>query len=271
MLDSNTFCFEAEQRSWLENTYKQLNPEGSKKWNILVMHHPLVSYGKRHANTKKGDIERYLLPEYGNIEIPDATMNQWVFETICAMDITFDLELCAHDHFLGFSKIEMSPYAQKNNYSSQNLKLYQQERSWRDNYNELGLPISSDFHDTFYKDILPFNAPKKLEYKNMLAKPKMFQALVGGGGAFPHGLQHKEQAIWTEEHLGFLSLNIGETLELNFHHASRFWGGWNKTGFDIRRDPMNINHLKSLDTPTILQSTALQYSKKTYGQALVWE
>ena len=153
----------------------------------------MVSYGKRHPGVKKSDIDLYILREYGDIEIFDATMNQWIFEMIWSMDITFDLQLCAHDHFLGFSKIEENPYSRKQSFSPSEVQQHQQKMSWRNFHNEAGSSVPPDFTPTNDDEPLTFN---KLPSQKMLKKGIMFQALVGGGGASPHGLKHKDQAKW---------------------------------------------------------------------------
>jgi hypothetical protein len=202
MLDSNTFCFDEQQRSWLVDTHKTLNSTNDKKkWNIIVMHHPLVSYGKRHPDTNKSDIDWYWLNEYEHkpynfLSLPNSSMNQWIFEKLAELNLEFDLELCAHDHFLGFSEITANPYP------------------------ELKTPY----------------------WKSTAVKTEktMFQALVGGGGGkIPMGLKNKDKAIWTEPHYGFLDLKIGETLDLTYHHwNSRFSFGTNQKKFSIGRDPL---------------------------------
>lgn len=108
-LNSNLLVFDQMQQAWLEKTYRQLNPPGSKKWNIVAMHHPLHSPGKRNIFKENvNDIDQYALPEFsqqiielkskGNYSINFALY--LYFSELKKQSIFFEIFLGAHDHLL---------------------------------------------------------------------------------------------------------------------------------------------------------------------------
>ncbi|MSP53400.1 MAG: hypothetical protein EXR81_04005 [Gammaproteobacteria bacterium] len=109
-LNSNLLAFDIEQQEWLSQTYNALNDPKSrdKKWNIIAMHHPLYSPGKRYLGSDYDDIDQYALPEFTK-ELDDAKekgarcLNFALynyFVKLYSNGICFQLFLGAHDHLL---------------------------------------------------------------------------------------------------------------------------------------------------------------------------
>lgn len=99
---------ELGQQAWLEDTYRLLNPPETKKWNIIAMHHPLNSPGKRYLKSDFTDLDQYDLPEFAikRKEYTDRkykSMNEILYSyfiSLFARGIHFELFLGAHDHLL---------------------------------------------------------------------------------------------------------------------------------------------------------------------------
>lgn len=115
VLDSNTFCFDPEQQQWFKNTLTTAKQKTPERNNVLAMHHPLVSVGKRYPGSEVYDIEQYLLPEYRYTGNRAISMNQLLLNKLDTMmselnktknNYSIDLILCAHDHFLADSYID---------------------------------------------------------------------------------------------------------------------------------------------------------------------
>ncbi len=107
-LHSNFLAFEEEQQEWLTTTYRALN-HGRKKWNIVAMHHPLNSPGKRFLERNIPDLDQYRVPEFAtqiralrtqNVHCINNALFNYFVQLREKENINFELFLSAHDHLL---------------------------------------------------------------------------------------------------------------------------------------------------------------------------
>jgi hypothetical protein len=108
-LNSSFLAFDLVQKEWLVETYQALNkPDTQQKWNIVAMHHPLQSCGKRYIGSNEYDINYYHQTEFATAiaaykAIGKNNLNEILYEyfqTLAKRDIKFELFCGAHDHAL---------------------------------------------------------------------------------------------------------------------------------------------------------------------------
>lgn len=105
-MDSNTLPFDSAQQAWLIERYTTLNADpSSNKFNIVMQHHPLISYGKRFPGSTHHDVEQYLLAGYDHKINRKTTMNDLVLTTYKDFNLVFDLFVVAHDHHLAQGRV----------------------------------------------------------------------------------------------------------------------------------------------------------------------
>jgi hypothetical protein len=134
ILDSNTFYWDRSQQDWLVQRYQALNkdPMRRPKKNIIAMHHPLKTIGKRHPDAGSSDVGQYWLPDYDALpktpgdpcdpndlkKSKRGYLNQLLLEKFVEIknrplwkDIKFpfyiDKFIGAHDHFLARYNIDV--------------------------------------------------------------------------------------------------------------------------------------------------------------------
>lgn len=111
VLDSNTLCFDPQQQSWFKKVLTLANEKTPTRQNVIAMHHPLMSVGKRNAFGNAKDVHQYILPEYHYTGPRDTSLNHLLFTLFCDIKkelndaFNISLILCAHDHFLAESYI----------------------------------------------------------------------------------------------------------------------------------------------------------------------
>ena len=131
ILDSNTFYWDVLQQDWFIHRYEALNKDCDlhPKKNIIAMHHPLQTIGKRHTDAGHNDAKQYILPQYAALpRIPvnfsECSLNQLLlekFKEIRKMDcwkikkIPFQIDhvVSAHDHFLAHYYLTDLPETQQ--------------------------------------------------------------------------------------------------------------------------------------------------------------
>lgn len=122
VLDSSRFYFDLDQQSWLQQAYRQFSRPG--RWDILVAHHPFVSYGKRgEGHSRLNDLSKYAydpiqshgqLTAHGNInQIPQMSVSDSFSQSVWSLTkggmfqntqrLNFHALICAHDHFSAVS------------------------------------------------------------------------------------------------------------------------------------------------------------------------
>ena len=109
VLDSNTLCFDKTQQAWFKQILTDTKAKTPHRKNIVAMHHPLISVGKRYPGSDVNDVGQYLLPEYNYRGPRDTSLNNLLLRHFDALkeelgsQCSIDLLLCAHDHFLAES------------------------------------------------------------------------------------------------------------------------------------------------------------------------
>lgn len=109
VLDSNTLYFDPQQQDWFKNILKRANEKTPHRKNVIAMHHPLLSAGKRNPFSDAKDVHQYILPEYKYTGPRDTSLNNLLLTLFKEIQselrdaFKIDLILCAHDHFLADS------------------------------------------------------------------------------------------------------------------------------------------------------------------------
>jgi hypothetical protein len=113
-LNSNLLAFDELQQTWLQDTYRKLmisdcsTAREFPKWNIVFMHHPLRSPGKRYLEANYDDIGQYSLPEtepairgyqQQGVKCLNLALHNY-FAGLFEHGIHFQLFFGAHDHLL---------------------------------------------------------------------------------------------------------------------------------------------------------------------------